>query len=243
MNLGIPNAVDLAHSVADKIASNTDTEVAIFPTTLALASVAEAMEGTNVQVGAQNMHHETEGAFTGEISPTMLHPLASMVILGHSERRQIFGETNEVIALKVDAAISHGITPVVCIGETLEERNAKTTDRVLQSQVIAAFSHLNDLPTHAMVLAYEPVWAIGTGVNAKPEQAESTIAAIRDFVSSMYGPPAARTLRILYGGSVNPHNWENLSSQKNIDGALVGGASLNADSFVKLVQTSSSITN
>tara|TARA_Y100000590_G_scaffold295788_1_gene333397 strand:- start:189 stop:977 length:789 start_codon:yes stop_codon:yes gene_type:complete len=243
MNMGITDAVDLARSVADKTASNTDVEIAIFPTTLALASVSEAVQGTNVQVGAQNMHNETDGAFTGEISPTMLQSLASMVILGHSERRQIFGETNDFIALKVASAVSNNITPVVCIGETLEQREANETSNILQSQVIAALLHLKDLPAHDMVLAYEPIWAIGTGVNANPDQAESTIAAIRNFLSTRYGSSAADALRILYGGSVNPQNWEDLSSQENIDGALVGGASLKADDFAKLVKTSSSITD
>jgi triosephosphate isomerase len=227
-------ARELARAVRD--GAEGDVEVVIAPPFTALAAVAEVLRGGTVGLGGQNMHHEAEGAFTGEVSPVMLRELGcSHVILGHSERRQLFGETDEGVARKGKAAFTHGLTPILCVGETLAEREANRTTEVVERQVERALRELTADQVAAGVVAYEPVWAIGTGRTATPEQAQEVHAFIRGLVSRSHGEAAARALRILYGGSVKPDNIGALMAQADLDGALVGGASLEAGSFLKIV--------
>jgi len=214
----------------------TSRDVVLGPPATALVAVAEAVAGSGIGVAAQNMHHEVEGAFTGEISPVMLKDAGcSHVILGHSERRQLFGETDEGVARKAQAAFVHGLTPIVCVGETLAERESSRTMEVVERQTERALRGLTADQVAALVIAYEPVWAIGTGKVATPAQAQEVHAFIRRLLDRSHGEPAAAALRILYGGSVKPDNIASLMAQADIDGALVGGASLKADSFLQIV--------
>ena len=213
-----------------------DVDVVMAPPFTALAAVCQALKGSRVGLAGQNMHHEAEGAFTGEIAPVMLRDAGcSHVILGHSERRQLFGETDEGVARKTGAAIQHGLTPIVCVGETLAERESARTMEIVERQVERALRGLDADKVAALLIAYEPVWAIGTGRTATPDQAQEVHAFIRRHVSGSHGAPAAAALRILYGGSVKPDNIGALMAQADVDGALVGGASLEAFSFLKIV--------
>jgi triosephosphate isomerase len=213
-----------------------DVDVVMAPPFTALAAVAQVLRGSRVGLAGQNMHHEAEGAFTGEVSPPMLKDAGcSHVILGHSERRQLFGETDEGVARKTGAALSHGLTPIVCVGETLAERESARTMEVVERQVERALRGLDADQVASLLVAYEPVWAIGTGRTATPDQAQEVHAFIRRHVSGSHGAPAAAALRILYGGSVKPDNIGALMAQADVDGALVGGASLDAASFLKIV--------
>lgn len=216
-----------------------DVEVVICPPFTAIPALAAALgaEGNRtVKIGAQHMHWEKEGAFTGEVSPAMLRDLGcSYVIIGHSERRQHFGETDELVNRRVKAAISYGLTPIFCLGEVLEERRAGITLSVCSTQLHWGLEGLSAEAVSRLVIAYEPVWAIGTGVNATPEDAEEVISFLRRLLHKEYGAAAAEAVRIQYGGSVRPDNIKELMSQPNIDGALVGGASLQAESFAAIV--------
>ncbi len=230
----VPEAVELARAVAADSAG--EAEVALAPPFTALSAVAEALRGTPVALAAQNMHWEREGAFTGEISSLMLRDIGCRyAIVGHSERRQLFGETDEGVARKSVAAFAHGLLPIACVGETLAEREAGRTMEVVERQVERALRELSPDQVAALVVAYEPVWAIGTGRNATPEQAQDVHAAIRRMVSRSHGEAPAAGLRILYGGSVKPENVGALMAQADVDGALVGGASLSAPGFLKIV--------
>ena len=212
-------------------------ELLVAPPFTALPAVAEALRGGPVLLGAQNMHWEDEGAFTGEVSPRMVRDVGcTHVILGHSERRQLFAETDENVARKALAAFRHGLTPIVCVGETLAERDGGRTMEVVEGQTERALRALTADQVAAAVLAYEPVWAIGTGRNATPEQAQEVHAFIRGRIARSHGDTAGAALRILYGGSVKPDNAAVLMSQADVDGALVGGASLQAASFLKIAQ-------
>jgi triosephosphate isomerase len=200
-----------------------------------LPAVAEVVRGTGVALGAQNLHWETQGAFTGEVSGPMLREGgSSMVIIGHSERRQLFGDTNDWVARKLRAALEHELTPIVCVGETLDEREAGKTWDVVSAQIVAAYGELTADAAGKTVVAYEPVWAIGTGRVATPEQAVEVHARIRSWMKHRFGEPLAAKLRILYGGSVKPGNAADLLGHEEIDGALVGGASLEAGSFLEI---------
>jgi len=211
-------------------------EVVVAPPFTAIPVVAEALRGSGIGLAAQNMHHQVEGAFTGEVSPAMLRDAGcSHVILGHSERRQFFGETDDGVARKAEAALAHGLTPIVCVGESLTEREAGRTLEVVERQTARALLGLSGDRVAGILVAYEPVWAIGTGKVATPEQAQEVHAFIRGLVARSQGEPASQAVRILYGGSVKPDNIAALMSQADIDGALVGGASLAADSFLKIV--------
>jgi triosephosphate isomerase len=213
-----------------------DVEVVVAPPFTALAAVAAVLKGSPVGLAGQNMHSEVEGAFTGEVSPAMLRDAGcTHVILGHSERRQLFGETDEGVAKKAEAAFTHGLTPIVCVGETLAEREAARTMEVVERQTERALRGLTADQVAVLLLAYEPVWAIGTGRTATPEQAQEVHAFIRKHVSGSHGAPTAAALRILYGGSVKPDNIGALMAQADVDGALVGGASLEAFGFLKIV--------
>jgi triosephosphate isomerase (TIM) len=213
----------------------TQHDVVICPPFTALSAVVERRYGTAVKVAAQNMHEEDSGAFTGEVSAPMLVELdVEAVVLGHSERRQLFGETDEALARKVPAALAAGLEPILCVGETEEARDSGQTEAVLERQLQADLADVGSADLAGVVIAYEPIWAIGTGRTATPDQAEEAIAFIRDVVRQRGA--AAEELRILYGGSVKPDNAAELLGREEIDGALVGGASLEPDSFAEIVE-------
>jgi triosephosphate isomerase len=228
-------AVALVEEIKKGVAGAPGDTLVAPPYTSLVAAVAAA-KGSPVAVAAQNMHFEKEGAFTGEVSPAMLKDVgASHVILGHSERRQYFAETDEGVARKTKAALDAGLTPISCVGETLSEREAGKTMDVVKRQVDAVLNVLAPEEATRIVIAYEPVWAIGTGKVATPGQAQEVHAFIRLRVGAVHGKPVGEALRILYGGSVKPDNVKGLMALPDVDGALVGGASLKADSFLKLV--------
>ncbi len=213
-------------------------EVVVCPPFIALQTAAKASQGTPFKIGAQNLHYENDGAFTGEISARMIKSLGiPYVIIGHSERRQYFGETDETVAKKVKKALSEGLKVILCVGETLSERDGNVTEKVLERQVKAALDGLTAEQLKSIVIAYEPVWAIGTGRNATPQQAQDAHAFIRSIVAKMLGSNAAQDLTIQYGGSMKPENAAELLSQPDVDGGLIGGASLKADSFAKIVKS------
>ena len=194
-----------------------------------------ASDNPRISISAQNMHYENEGAFTGEISPVMLNELGiSHVIIGHSERRHVFNEDDGVISMKIEAAIVHGISPIFCIGETLSEREKKLTFAVLEKQISKGLSRTKKDKMGSLVIAYEPVWAIGTGVTATPGQAQDAHEFVRSSIHKLFNSSIANDIRILYGGSVKPENIKELMQQPDIDGVLVGGASLNPESFAKI---------
>ena len=214
-------------------------EVVVCPTFTSLRAVQTVIEADNLPIGlgAQNVFWEDKGAYTGEVSPSMLAKLAvSYVIVGHSERREIFGETDEMVNKKVKAVIKAGMTPIMCCGETLDEREAGETAAKVSRQVQAGLDGVDPQQVGAMVIAYEPIWAIGTGRNATPEDANETIGTIRSMVAGLAGETAAAAIRIQYGGSVKPGNVAAIMAQPEIDGALVGGASLEADDFAQIVR-------
>ncbi len=212
-------------------------QVLVAPPFTVLGAVAEALRGSQVALAAQNMHAENEGAFTGEVSPVMLRDVGcSHVILGHSERRQHFGETDEGVGRKALAACAHGLTPIVCVGETLGERESNRTTEVVERQLERALRGLSPEQAASALIAYEPVWAIGTGRNATPQQAQEVHAFVRRRVSASHGEAVASAVRILYGGSVKADNAALLMAEQDVDGALVGGASLVAESFLKIVE-------
>ena len=212
-------------------------EIVLCPSDTSLSVVIAAVSGSNVAVGAQNMYFEDEGAFTGETSPLMLKALAAThVILGHSERRQYFCETDETVNKKLLSAVGHELKAIVCVGETLAERESGKTHEVLLRQVRKAFEGITEPQCKLIVIAYEPMWAIGTGKTATPEMAAEAHAVVREEIATVLGREAADTMRILYGGSVKPENAPALMNQAEIDGALVGGASLDPQSFAKIVK-------
>jgi triosephosphate isomerase (TIM) len=227
----------LVRGLAPLVSGVKNVEVAVCPPFPYLIPVAKALQGTQVRVGGQNMHWEDEGAFTGEVSPRMLTDAGCrFVILGHSERRQFFGETDEKINKKIKKALSSGLTPIVCVGEMLAEREAGTTEKIIRGQLEGCFQSLTPGDMVKLVIAYEPVWAIGTGKTASPEQAQDVHRFIRAWLSGAFGKDTAESIRIQYGGSVKPDNAKALMSQPDIDGALVGGASLKADGFAAIVR-------
>jgi triosephosphate isomerase len=240
MYRGGASGCELAGKLAQMLSHLAGVEVVVAPPATALAAVAHEVQGSRIAVAGQNMHHASEGAFTGEVSASMLLEAGcTWVILGHSERRQYFAETDESVAKKVDAALAAGIRPIVCVGETLEEREGGKTLDVIARQVDAFVQKLTKKPGFAAI-AYEPVWAIGTGKVAGPEQAQEVHAAIRGRLSSVSRVLAEQT-RVLYGGSVKPDNARSLFGCPDVDGALVGGASLEADSFARIAQAASRI--
>ena len=239
MNKTGPEAVSSTKELVELAQAENDVEVMIAPTHVALPLVADQAKGSNVHVGAQNLHFESKGAFTGEISAEMLKAAgAEYVLIGHSERRQLFNETDELISKKVLAAINAGLKPILCIGETEAEREAEKTFLVLDKQVTDGLksSGLNALGH--LILAYEPVWAIGTGKTASVEQVAEVHRHLRSLICSLYTEAFAEELRILYGGSVKPSNTKELMAIKDVDGALVGGASLEAKTFMEIVRQS-----
>ena len=236
MNLLKDDAVALASSIA--AASNgLDVEVGIAPVFTVIPEVREAIKGSEVRLMGQNMHWEESGAYTGEISGPMLKDAGcTHVIIGHSERRQYFGETDESVNRKLKAAFSHNLLPIMCIGETLEEREADNTMKVIERQVRAGLDKISEDLAEKLVIAYEPVWAIGTGKTATPEMAQQVHASIRGLLKDLYTEKLADAVRIQYGGSVKPSNVKELMAQEDIDGALVGGASLKSQDFIPIME-------
>jgi triosephosphate isomerase (TIM) len=218
------------------VAGHTRDEIALFPSVTSLATVVAAVQGSNVAAGLQNMHFAEEGAYTGETSAAMLKAVgATHTLIGHSERRQYFNETDEIVNKKLHTALKHGILPVVCIGEVLAEREAGHTEQVLKTQITGALAGITAEAAAPIVIAYEPVWAIGTGKTATPQMAVEAHATVRAEIAKLLGAEIAEAIRILYGGSVKPENACELLCQAEIDGALVGGASLKPDSFSAIV--------
>ncbi len=242
MHKTIAEALDFVHAVKEPLAAIDGVEKAVCPAFVALPAVAEALRGTGIKVGAQDMHWEDQGAFTGEVSPLMLKGLCDLVIIGHSERRQYFGETDESVNRKIKAALRHGLIPIVCVGESLEQNRAGETEAFVSKQVRAAFDGLSAEQARGVIIAYEPIWAIGTGLAATPEDANRIIGGVvRAALRDLYGEEVAQAMRIQYGGSINTANVRDLMSQPEIDGGLVGGASLKAEDFITLVRVTAEV--
>jgi len=240
MHKTVPEAQTLARQLADRLSDVNFADVAICPPFVDLYPVSLILreKESKIILGAQNMHPEPKGAFTGEISAEMLLSAgAKMVILGHSERRHIFGETDGFINAKVRRALEVGLVPILCIGETLEQRKAGKTNDVLREQITKSLAGVQIDDPHKIIIAYEPVWAIGTGVNATPAQAQEAHTFVRGLLAQLWGEQVAQEVRILYGGSVKPANAQSLLTQPDVDGALVGGASLDADSFEGIIRS------
>lgn len=230
-------AVSFVGKFLPLVNDHTRDEIVLCPPAICIPQVAWALRGSSVAVGAQNLYWEKQGAFTGELSAPMLAAAGcKYVIIGHSERRQYFGETDATVNKKLQAALDAGLRPIVCVGEVLEEREASLTDDVLRRQCSAAFRSISGERAAGMAVAYEPVWAIGTGRTATPEMAAEAHLTVRHEAAKAFGKPMADNLQILYGGSVKPENAHALMSQEEIDGALVGGASLDPESFAKIVK-------
>ncbi|MGL4941900.1 MAG: triose-phosphate isomerase [Thermoguttaceae bacterium] len=237
MNLTLASATALAEGLKKETVAVSYADVVVCPPSVYIKSVADVLRGSNVGVGAQNVYFEKEGAFTGEVSTAMLKDVGCQyVILGHSERRHILHESSEQVNLKVHAALAAGLVPIVCVGELLAEREAGVTERVNRRQFDGSFSGVTAGDMKRCVIAYEPVWAIGTGKVATPQQAQDVHASIRGMVAERYGREVADVVRIQYGGSVKADNAKEILSQPDVDGALVGGASLKVDSFIGIVR-------
>jgi triosephosphate isomerase len=240
MNKTSADGVSLAREIVAAVGANPDVEVVVCPPFTAIEGVAGAIDGSLIKLGAQNMHFEASGAFTGEISAPMLRALfATHVILGHSERRSLFGETDEFVNKKVIAAFKNQLKPILCVGESMAEREANATLKVVQTQTEKALEGVSKEQATSLIVAYEPVWAIGTGKVATAEQAQEVHGFIRGLLTKLYGEAISQKVRILYGGSMKPANAPELLTQKDIDGGLIGGASLESRSFVDLVKAAS----
>ncbi|MCX7632830.1 MAG: triose-phosphate isomerase [Turneriella sp.] len=236
MHLTLHEAVELAKAVAAAAEQYSDREVLLYPTFLQFTRVQEAVTGSKVLLGAQNCSAEKDGAFTGEISAAQLRDAgAQYVLIGHSERRHILGEKDDFLKKKIDRVLEQNLKPMLCVGETLSEREAGRAKEVVLNQLLAALQHLHENEWRQITIAYEPVWAIGTGKNATPEDAQRMHSTIRSKISALC-PSVAQTVRILYGGSVKPDNIAALMAMPDIDGVLVGGASLKAESFIAILR-------
>lgn len=239
MNKTITESIELVNLLKRSLYDVEGVDIVVCPPFVSLSEVGELVSDTNIGLGAQNVYWEKEGAFTGEISCAMLKDVGcDYVIIGHSERRQYFGETNETVNKKVKAALTADLKPIVCVGEKLEERKAGKAFDVVRDHVENSLAGISREDMLKIVIAYEPVWAIGTGVNATKEEAQEMHKYIRGLLKNMYDPDLANAVRIQYGGSVKPENTKELISQEDVDGALVGGASLKADSFTAIVKNS-----
>ncbi len=237
MNKSTGEAVAFARELVPKVAGVGEVDIVLAPPYTSLASLTAELSGTGIKVAAQNLHFADSGAYTGEVSAGMLLDLGvTHVIIGHSERRQYFGEEDDTVNLKVKAAIAKGLVPIVCVGETLEEREKGETKNVVRIQAEGGLRDVSFTDPSSLVIAYEPVWAIGTGKTATPDQAQEVHEFIRGLLVNLFGEEAARSIRILYGGSVTPDNIKSLMAEADIDGGLVGGASLSPASFEKLVK-------
>jgi triosephosphate isomerase len=243
MNKTSADAVSLARELVAAVGTQPDVEIVICPPFTALEVVAKAIDGSLIKLGAQNMHFEASGAFTGEVSAPMLRAIfTTHVILGHSERRSLFGETDELVNKKLLAALKNQLRPILCVGESLAEREAGSTLRVVQTQTERGLEGVSKDQASTLIVAYEPVWAIGTGKVATTEQAQEVHAFIRGLLTKHYGEAVAQKVRILYGGSMKPANAPELLAQKDIDGGLIGGASLESRSFVELIKAASAVS-
>jgi len=232
----VQQAVDFVNEIKDALAPFSAAERVVCPPYIAIPGVAAALAGTEIAVGAQDVHWENEGAYTSQIAPNMLVGLVKYVIIGHSETRAYQGVTDEMVNKKAKAALAHGLRPIIAVGESLETNEAGQTQPFVEKQIRAAFDGIPAADLANIVIAYEPIWAIGTGKNASAAQANAIIGSIRAIIADLYGQAHADAIRIQYGGSVKPGNMVEYMSQPHIDGALVGGASLKADSFVDLVR-------
>jgi triosephosphate isomerase len=239
MNTDSNSGVALSQGLADGSAgvAGESVDVAVFPPFVYIPAIVKALSNSRISVGAQDIYFEQNGAFTGEISAAMLKDIGcTYVLCGHSERRHVLGESDELVNKKVSAAISGGLLPVLCVGELLEQRKAEQTEQVVTTQIKAGLDGLNADKVSAVTIAYEPVWAIGTGLTATPQQAQDVHAMIRKLIGEMYDSSLADEIRIQYGGSAKPGNADELMSAPDIDGLLVGGASLKADDFIKIIE-------
>jgi len=244
MNKTIAEAVSFARDLKVRTFDINKTEIIICPPFTALNATREIIKGSRIRIGAQNVHWESSGAFTGEVSAEMLESAGcEYVIIGHSERRQYFGETNQTINQKIKHTLTTGLTSIVCFGETLQQRQEGLTKQVVKIQLEEGLEGFTAANMQRIVLAYEPVWAIGTGVTATPEQAEEVHEFIRELIREMFIPQTSESLHILYGGSANPENIKTLLSQNNIDGGLIGGASLKLESFTEMIKIAEEILN
>ena len=243
MNKTSADAVSLARELVAAVGTQPDVEIVICPPFTALEVVAKAIDGSLIKLGAQNMHFEASGAFTGEVSAPMLRAIfTTHVILGHSERRSLFGETDELVNKKLLAALKNQLRPILCVGESLAEREAGSTLKVVQTQTERGLEGVSKDQASTLIVAYEPVLAIGTGKVATTEQAQEVHAFIRGLLTKHYGEAVAQKVRILYGGSMKPANAPELLAQKDIDGGLIGGASLESRSFVELIKAASAVS-
>lgn len=237
MHKTLQEALQLVQEIQQGISVCPQVEVVVCPPFTALAGVGAAIAGTPLKLGAQNMHWEKSGAFTGEIAPAMLQELnCHYVIIGHSERRSLFGETDALVNRKLQTALAHNLRPIVCVGETLAEREAGQTETVIATQVQQGLKGLTREALASLVIAYEPVWAIGTGLTATPDQAQAVHHFIRELLQKMADAPTAAGIRLQYGGSVKPANAQELFAQPDIDGGLIGGAALDAAAFIAIVK-------
>jgi len=239
MNTKLEEAENLVRAMLAELDSIESVEKVLCPPFISLAAVKGLIKDTSIKLGAQNMYFEDKGAYTGEISPPMLIGLCDFVILGHSERRQYFAETDELINKKVKKALESGLTPILCVGESPEENEACRTEQKITMQINAGLAGIS--PTSQLIIAYEPIWAIGTGKAATGKQANATISLIRGILANLWNKETAKAVRILYGGSVTSSNIDEFISEPDIDGALVGGASLKADEFVGIVRQTSDL--
>lgn len=243
MNKVTGDSVQLAKEICQEAGSQTSVSVVVCPPFTSLSGVSEITKDTNIHLGAQNMCAEPSGAYTGEVSAEMLRDLlVNHVILGHSERREYYGETDEVVNRKVLAAIENNLKPIFCVGETLEQREAEQTLAIIQDQIKSGLANITSDKADSIVVAYEPVWAIGTGKTATPEMAQEVHAAIRKQLADLFGADVAGKIKILYGGSMKPENAEELLAQEDIDGGLIGGASLNAHSFGQIIEAAAKLS-
>ncbi len=242
MNLNRGQSLSLVQSLVESLRGVSDVDIAVCPPAVYLGELGKALHATNIGLGAQNVNSKAEGAYTGEISCSMLKDVGCRyVILGHSERRAIYGETDSMVNEKLHAVLAAGLTPIVCVGETLEQREAGQTQQVVRSQCLGSLAGLTEDQMLKTVLAYEPVWAIGTGKTASPAQAEEVHKDIRSLLEAQFSVGTAQKVIVLYGGSVKADNALELLSEPNIDGALVGGASLKQDSFEGIIKAATSV--
>ena len=236
----VNEAVELANGIKRAVFDTENVDIVVCPPFTDLGEVGEMLTETNMGLGAQNCYWEAEGAYTGEIAPGMLKSVGcKYVIIGHSERRKYFGETDATINKKIKAAIDNGLIPIFCVGETLEERESDKTMEVVKVQVTDGLKGFDESYLETLVIAYEPVWAIGTGKTATPQQAQEVHAMIRDLLKGLYSENFSQAIRLLYGGSAKPDNIEELMKEEDIDGGLIGGASLKVESFVDMIKTTS----
>ncbi len=242
MNKTVDESVQLAKEVVEAVKGINNVVIGIAPSFLATAKVADVVKGTNVKLVAQDVHFENNGAFTGKVSVDMIKAAGvDMVILGHSEQRQYFGETDQTVNRKVVRVLQADLIPIICIGETLEERENGKLEEVLSAQVKGAYAGISEADATKTIIAYEPVWAIGTGVTATDEQAQETQAYVRSILKNLYSEALAESLSILYGGSMKPNNASGLLNQKDIDGGLIGGASLESAMFFGIIEAAETL--